>query len=409
MATRDERQAGAAPDTPLRERWRMLALGFVGLNLSVALVLGTYGTLLSTVEQRFDVSRGTATLPPSVAFLLMALLSPVVGTLLQRYPIRPLMMLGAAVNAAAAAGLVVTDNITLFTLLYGVLGAGMAFLGLIGPFALVTRWFAEGRGKALALLNMPLGFLIAPLLGAYMVQHHDLSRIYVLMAGLYVLAVPLMLLVKDPPGYRSAPADAGPGQAPRLFLRDRRFWVLALGIGMITGLAQAFSVHIIPYMTGMGIPLERAAAVMSLYGLCNIAGVYLFGMLIDKVTARNTLIILSGMMTVMWLGVVAAMGLYSVVPPLLLLGCCIVAISVVQGAAAAELFDAAEVNRVLGACYLMKIPFTFTAAPVVGYLFVWSGGYGFPLGLATLLGVAATALFVLLRHLETARLRPAPA
>lgn len=409
MATGDERQAGAVPDVPLRERWRMLALGFVGLNLSIALVMGTYGTLLSTVEQRFDVSRGTATLPPSVAFLLMALLSPVVGTLLQRYPVRPLMMLGAAVNAVAAAGLVMADSIALFTLLYGVLGVGMAFLGLVGPFALVTRWFAQGRGKALALLNMPVGFFIAPLLGAYIVQHHDLSRIYMLMACLFVLAVPLMLMVREPPGYRPAPVDAGPGGAPRLFLRDRRFWMLALGIGMVTGLAQAFVVHIIPYMTGMGIPLERAAAVMSVYGLCNIAGVYLFGMLIDKVTARNTLIILSGTMIVMWLGVVVATGLYSVVPPLLVLGCCIAAIAVVQGAAIAELFDSAEVNRVLGACYLIKIPFTFTAAPIVGYLYVWSGGYGFPFGTATLLGVAATALFVALRHLDKARPCPAPA
>lgn len=382
-------------------KWHMLALAFVAENCTVGLIFGSYGTLLPTVERDFGITRGTASWPPAIAFLLLGLFSTWVGGLLRRYPTRYIMAAGATINALAAFALSLTDDVAFLLLLYALLGFGTSLMGLIAPFTLVSRWFTEGRGRALGILNTPVGYFVAPMLAAYMVQNHGLSAMYVLLSCVFLAILPLMLLITDPrrdeaPAHRAA----APASSPRLFLRDPRFWLMAIGVGVLTGGASAFVTHVVPYMTGRGIPLSTAAWVMSIYGLSGMIGTYMFGLLADAIKPVNALIVLGAAMAALWMGVMAVGGLPLLLVPIALLGVCITSIPAIHGATVADTFGVAESSRVMGTNYLVKIPFTFAAAPVVGYLFELTGGYAAPFaGVAACL-VLATGLFVWMRILN---------
>lgn len=386
----------------LTGKWAMLALAFLAENFSVGLIFGSYGTLLPTIERELGISRGTAALPPAIAFLLLGLFSTWVGGLLRRQPIGRIMAAGAAINAIAAVGLSMTSHVAFLLIFYGLLGFGTSLMGLIAPFTLISRWFEEGRGKALGILNTPVGYFIAPMLGAYMVQNHGLGSYYVLLAIGFILILPLMLLIVDPPKQQSdETANAAASAGPRIFLRDPRFWLMAIGVGMLTGAASAFVTHIIPFMLGSGITLNTAAWVMSIYGLSGVIGTYLFGLLADAIKPVNALIVLGSAMAVLWTAILFVGGLPLLLVPIALLGVCITAIPVVHGATVADIFGLAEVSRVMGSNYLVKIPFTFLAAPLMGYMFELTGGYVMPFAGAAACLMVATTMFVLLR----ARLR----
>lgn len=381
-------------------KWHMLALAFIAENLSVGIIFGSYGTLLPTIERTLHISRGTAALPPAIAFLLLGLFSTWVGGLLRRYPTRYIMATGAIINALAALGLSFSNHVAVLLILYGCLGFGTSLLGLIAPFTLVSRWFDEGRGKALGILNTPVGYFVAPMLAAYLVQVHGLNSVYVMMATGFLILVPLMLLITDPP--RTA-QDASAKAAPigrRDFLRDPRFWLMAVGVGILTGAASAFVTHIVPYMVGRGISLQTAAWIMSIYGLSGVIGTYLFGILADAIKPVNSLIVLGSAMAILWTAIMFVGGLPLLLLPIALLGICISSIPAVHGATVAQIFGIAEASRVMGSNYLVKIPFTFFAAPLMGYMFEYTQGYVMPFTGAAIFLIIATILFVALRIAE---------
>jgi len=183
------------------------------------------------------------------------------------------------------------------------LGPGAVLMGIIPSAALVSRWFSTGRGKALGVANMPLFILVIPPVAASIVLEHGHTALFAFSAVLAGLLVPALFFVVDYPKDRNlAPygerksqiepesvptageslADGAAVDTGSLF-RDARFWLLSISVGVLLGGGTFYTTHIIGIAAEKGIPLQTAAALLSLYGVGTILGAVAFGWLADRI------------------------------------------------------------------------------------------------------------------------------
>jgi len=373
--------------------WRMVALAFCAQNCASGLTYGSYGTLLTTLEGTFDTSRAVISVGLSAVSLVVGLLSPIVGYLLHRASIRAMMVGGALLNAAAYAGLSQASSIYQVLGLYALIGAGVCMLSVIPPVTLISRWFVEDRGKALGLINMPIFIFLAPLGASAVLTQWGLSTVFLGISAVHVLLSVALLWVRDAPDHVSLPTNTettAPTSSPLTLLTTRQiftspsFWLLTLGVGLLTGGSMAYLVHFVPFATSRSHSLETAAMIISAYGFAGIGGTYVYGWLADKLGATRALAANAFLQTVAW----GALTVFADVSILLVLtaviGGSMTSMVALQGSVFSQVFGAHNVGRVMGLCYFLKIPFNFGVAPLIGLIFDATGSYT-----AAFLGYAA--------------------
>jgi MFS family permease len=227
-------------------------------------------------------------------------------------------------------------------------------------------------------------------------------------AAVFAALVPLLALVVDHPGQvgqlpwgasgaprETATTGAEPPLPSRLILSDTRFWIVSLGVGAIAGTGSAYVVHIMAFGVEQKMTLQGAALLLSVYSGSGILGTLLFGWLADRAGPVAALAATAFFQAILWWAVVHASG-----TPLLavsaLMGVCVVPINTLHGAAISALYSGSTVARAMGCSYLVKLPFLFTFAPLVGLLFEHSGQYRLPFLAMSGVLAGASAMFVLL-------------
>lgn len=219
----------------------------------------------------------------------------IAGWLIDRYGPRRLMVAGALMACTALVGLSLADSPGLFYLFYLFNALGYVCGGPLPCQVLISRRFEKNRGKAmgLAYLGIGTGGALAPLISAHL--EHALGWHAALGAlGFLVVfvACPLPLLLSEQP--RAAPVSSG--TAPMIpikeILKNRYFYLLALGsmcsIGAVGGVAQ----HLKLYLRDLNFAQTDAAHIMSLVLLFSLAGRVLMGVLADRMSRKHVMILI---------------------------------------------------------------------------------------------------------------------
>jgi MFS family permease len=189
--------------------WRMLAIAFLAQNCAIGIALGSYGTLITSLQTEFNTSRSLASTGLSVMLLVLGLMSPFMGGLLTRFSIRTVMVAGAVLNMVGYLLLAQANSIYMVLAIYAaLLGPGYCMLGIIAPATLISRWFTRHRGKALGVMNMPLFLASVSPIAAFLTIHYSLQSAYLLFAGVFALLLPLLLTIVDRPPAAAAEAGA---------------------------------------------------------------------------------------------------------------------------------------------------------------------------------------------------------
>lgn len=381
--------------------WKIVGRCLLAQNLATGLAFGSFGPMLLSTEQHFGVSRTTATFGMSVTTATMGLSSPLLGGLLDRFPVRLTMAVGALCSAMGFAGLALLPSFGLALPMYALIGIGVCLLSILGPVALVNRWFADGRGKMLGIINLPIVVFVLPFILAAALPLWGRSAALLVMAGLFLLFIPLLLTMAETPQdigekpWRAAsderalatvPTDGGRRPAAGI-LRMPEFWLLSLGVGIVTGSTTAFVVHIVPYGIHNGLTAEASAALMSIYAGSGLFGALLLGWVVDRLGGAATLGITAALQAILWLTMPQTSGLVLYLAAAML-GIVAVPINVLHQSALSELIDPSGIGRALGISYALKLPFIFAFAPLASFLFETSGGYHVPFW------VMGSALFV---------------
>jgi len=367
--------------------WRMVALAFVILNLALGVNFTAYGALVEAIQREFHTSRALASAGPSVLNLAMGLMAPFAGAVMRRVPLRTLMLIGVALNALGYGLITQVHSIAPMLACYALLiGPGFCLIGVIPCTTIVSNWFVEGRGRAIGIINMPFGNTLMPLAAAFMLQSFGLRATFLGCGMLLAALIPLILALVDRPdriGQRArgdGPAveeRGGGAMTSGQILRFPPFWVLTLGVGLLSAGGMVMVSHLVALGMGRGLALSSASLLLAGFGVAGVAGAPIFGWLSDRLGGGRAFAILCLVQVIPWLGLIVAGGS---LPALLLLamaiGLCSNAITTLFGTTTGEWLGAANVSAGMGLCYLLQIPFLFGAAPLAGAMFDATGGYG---------------------------------
>ncbi len=178
------------------------------------------------------------------------------------------------------------------------IGVGTAASTII-PVSLVTsNWFGARRGVALgvAMSGMSLGTSAMASFASYLITVAGWRQAYTILAiPLVVLVIPIVVVV-----VRTRPAGAVAGAASFAAapvagldrseaLRGRSFWLIGITyFTYLTGVGLGV-VHFVPYLMGLGMSAQQAAAVFSVAMVVSTLGKPVMGIVADRSNPRAAL------------------------------------------------------------------------------------------------------------------------
>ena len=302
-------------------KWMGLIAG-LSHNMIVGCLMGSFSVMLASVESRMGVTRAESSSVGALVLFGSALMGAVVGPIMGRYSLRPLMFFGAALMVTGFLTLAFTTSYPLYIACYLLLfGPSMAIAGSVGPATLVTRWFSRNRGLALGLVHLSLVVAVMPLLATWILAHYgaDIAlgarMTYLTMGALVaVILFPATLMIRDYPpsivpgiggkglGMPAAEAieDFVPGADPQAeaeeyaaanavsltvpqILKNPAFWAIATVAGLIITQIMMLTFNMIQIAASHGITGYDAALLQAIMSFSGMAGSILFGWVADRI------------------------------------------------------------------------------------------------------------------------------
>jgi predicted MFS family arabinose efflux permease len=274
--------------------WHVLAAAFTGVMVSFApIVPYTFSLFLDPLHAAFGWKREAMGTAFALAAITVALASPLIGLLLDRFPPRRIILPGILVFAIALATLSrLTPHVGQFYLTFFVIGLVANATAQFAYARTVLTWFKSHRGFALALLlaGSGVGSILIPPITQWTIQHHGWRSAFLLLGGIAILGFPLTaVLVRNRPeadivrtGHR-----ADTGVTVSAALRTAAFWILAFITilsafsenGLVTNLASILTQH--------GVVAASAALALSVRGGAGIIGRLGVGFAIDRVSPER--------------------------------------------------------------------------------------------------------------------------
>jgi MFS family permease len=292
--------------------WVMAAIIFL-VMLTTAGVRSTPGVLIVPLENEFGWNRMTISLAIGLNLFLYGLVGPFAAAIMASLGVRRTVVLSMVILAVGVASTTVMTEPWHMVLLWGIIvGSGTGMTALVLGATVVNRWFVERRGLVLGILtaSSATGQLVFLPLLATVIRDHGWRSAILVVAGAIALMIPVVLFfLRDKPsdlglqpygakGESDSPSQpaisANPFMVAILALRDgmksRDFWLLA-GSFFICGASTngLIGTHLIPACADQGIPEVRAAGLLALIGIFDLAGTTLAGWLSDRWDNRKLL------------------------------------------------------------------------------------------------------------------------
>jgi predicted MFS family arabinose efflux permease len=273
--------------------WGVAAAAFVGVMTSFApIVPYTFSLFLNPLHAAFGWQREAIGGTFALAAITVALVSPGIGLLLDRFAPRRIILPSILIFALALASLSrLGPNIAQFYLTFFVLGLVANGTAQFAYTRTMLTWFRRRRGFALALIltGSGVGSIIIPPVTQWTIAHHGWRSAYLLLGGIALLGFPLTALLM-----RNRPAAAmygepipSSGVTVGAAMRSLAFWVMAAITilsafsenGLVTNLAAILTEH--------GVAAQSAAVALSVRGGAGIIGRLFVGFLIDRISPQR--------------------------------------------------------------------------------------------------------------------------
>src|ERR1700723_1062036 len=213
--------------------WVVVASAFAGVMVSFApIVPYPFSLFLNPLHAAFGWKREAIGGTFALAAITVALVSPFIGLLLDRFPPRRILLPSIFIFALALASLSrLRPDIRQFYLTFFVLGLVANGTAQFAYARTVLSWFHKHRGLALALVltGSGVGSILIPPLTQWAIEHHGWRSAYVMLGGIALLGIPLTaLLVRNRPDPIVVQEHtAAVGTTASAALRSASFWILA--------------------------------------------------------------------------------------------------------------------------------------------------------------------------------------
>lgn len=299
--------------------WVIVAVATLALVVSNGLSIGGIPVFYKFIREEFvssgivsaDQGESFIAFGASLTFLLSGLISPFAGWLIQRFPLKRLMLIGCLLLGG---GLILHSVATTTAAVYIariLMGVSLGFVGVLPCVVLVTNWFVQKRGTALGILltGTSVGGVVIPPLATPLIERFGWRVAMTIVSLLIwlVLAPAVALLV------RSRPSDVGlfpdgnaseskvvEGSSAGLTfgeaLRTPLFWIFACGAALIFYPIFVTSQQLILQTAKIGFTAWQNTFVLSGLFAVSVGGKFLFGYLSDHFSPVRVVLVCTTIM-----------------------------------------------------------------------------------------------------------------
>jgi MFS family permease len=398
--------------------WIIVAVTFVTMAIGVN-ARTSFSLFFPPIIDEFGWERGVTAGAFSFGFLVSAIMSPLLGRLMDRAGPRVVMELGVALMAGGLLLAPLTTQPWHLYLTIGVMvGTGSICLGYSGQSLFLPNWFIRRRGLATGIAFAGVGIGSVTMLPwvQRMIEHAGWrTACWSLGILVVVVLVPINLLLrKRPQDMGLEPdGDAASGASSQSVsnvvdeawaatdwtfaraVRTARFWWLALGFFCGLYIWYAVQVHQTKYLIEIGFSPSVAAWALGLVSLLGIPGQIVLGHLSDRI-GREWAWSASGLGFAICFAALIALGYH---PTLMLVYVMVAAqgllgygVTPIMGAVVLEIFQGKHYGSIFGTIILASLAGGAAGPWVTGVLHDIYGTYtvAFVVGIGVSAVAAAT-------------------
>jgi len=294
--------------------WYIVAASALLMTYSAGAMLMGFTAFVNPIAATFGWSMAQISLAMSLRGLESGALNPFLGVMVDRYPARRLVLIGVI---ASGLGLFLLSRVNSLLTFYGaflVIGFGSSLSIQMLPMTMVARWFRKNIGKASGILALGTGAggLFVPLLVTLIDTQGWRNALVVLAVGFWVLGIPLSLLFRNRPEEYGLLPDGKPPETAngssngrvrdisigvREAIRMRAFWFVGLTMMLQIATINAIVIHLIPYLTSIGLERSTAGQVSMIIALSSMGARIPFGLLSDIFQKRYVMALTCGLLS----------------------------------------------------------------------------------------------------------------
>jgi sugar phosphate permease len=288
-----------------RARWVLLGCLVCQMGLGFSYVFTTF---LKPIVAELGWTRTAFSAAGGPLLLSMALASPLIGNLTDRFGPRRVLALSTLLLAAALASFGAMQSLAHFYATSLLFGCALTGLGDIPVGALAARWFARGRGLVLGFIYVGsnIGGSLVPIAATAIAARASWrTALLVLAVSALALILPFALFaVREPRADEQPQEPEGSGEEmsqaaatprpPSLDLkaavRTRTFWILAAALFVFYFYYLGVINHLIAFLSDRGFSDPAAARRFGGAVAIGIVGKLAIGALADRIPTKAAML-----------------------------------------------------------------------------------------------------------------------
>ncbi len=372
--------------------WRQVWVCFVALSTS-GMIASTYSLLAVPLAEEYQPTRAVLMLAMTVLSGTCALLSPLLGSLMDRVAVRWLLLAGSCSIGLGYAALSLTTEFYQVLIIYGLLIApANVLLGPMLASVLLSRWFEHSRGRAIgfAVAGISVGAFCFPMIIQWLLDSYD-WRPAVQYLGLILTlwSVTTAVLVIDRPQHKglwpdgaAAPAASSNSHYGNTSFKLTRllampaFWAIVGTVAVVTAGMKGTITNLAPMVMDAGITASQAAPLISIFAACSFVAKISFAAMADRI-GPHTLMACSllGFAAALACLTQAQLGYSIIVIGVALLGLAGGLMLPMEAYLVPKVFGKQVVGRAMGVLTGVILVVMLCTPPLFGFIFDVSGSY----------------------------------
>ena len=276
----------------------------IGLLLMYAasngIALNTIPLFFPEIIKEFNIDQADVQRGPALLFLFIALLSPLMGYLLDRFSARLLITLGAIGLALDILFFSQIADYQQFLIFYVAYSFCLALCGIISSMYLVTNWFHKHRGKAVGilLLGSSLGGAIFPPLAGKWIKTmgwHAAAGQLGIIAAVFILVPLFFIRDKKRQEFTASFSSLKLQLFTDITLKQAAstptFYFLLVGTSVLWFCINGIINNNALYLSDLKLDPKQAGGIIGLFFTCSVFGKLIFGFLSDYFSKKYIMIL----------------------------------------------------------------------------------------------------------------------
>ncbi len=378
--------------------WILLGL-VIMVGFAKGGIMTAGGLFLTPVTQDLGIGIGSLSLYFSISSVVTMLFLPIAGKMMAKYNIRTLLVVSIILQAGSFAMFGLMNSVWGWYLFSIPMAIGSIFVTQMAGPVLINNWFKKHSGLAMGIMvasGGAFGAILQPMAGNLISSEGWRSTYIILGVVVMAVVIPVVLLTirmspkqkgLQPYGMNevetkeetSTQTVTSSGVTAAVAKKSSAFYALLIFFFFITSISS-FGQHVAPFAMGLGYDVKFAGNAMGGWQIGVLIGALTFGILSDKIGAKNTAIF------AMLLGLVPV-GILIVVPENAMMftvaigiyGFVVASLGTLGPLLTSSIFGNKEYSQIYASAVIGLAVAGIVALPGYGYVFELTGSYTFVL------------------------------